>query len=147
MKLRSAILGTSSIVCGIAVICAAAFVTSAHPARAGINVWTSYGPGTAGIAALAVDPGGSGTLYAGTYAGVFKSSDGGSTWSATGEAGTVTALAFDSAPPGTLYAWADYTVFKRSTNGGTTWDPAETPPLTGSRSSLWTLPHPALSTP
>ena len=44
MKVRSHSL-TTSLARGIAVLCAAVFVTSAHTAQAGINVWTSHGPG------------------------------------------------------------------------------------------------------
>ena len=43
MKVRSHIL-SPSVARGIAVMCAAVFVASAHPAQAGINVWTSHGP-------------------------------------------------------------------------------------------------------
>ena len=122
-------------------------------AQAGINVWTSHGPGVAGVTALAIDPTTPSTLYAGTYqrrvqehgrrrhagrrstpacpttpssprspsipprparstprrgGGVFKSTDGASTWNAvnTGLPGntSVTALAIDPTTPSTLYA-------------------------------------------
>jgi hypothetical protein len=59
-------------------VCAA--VPSA--ARAGLNEWSSigpYGPGGS-VHALAADPAVSGTLYAGTDGGVFKSVDAGATW-------------------------------------------------------------------
>jgi hypothetical protein len=43
MKLRSRILSTS-VARGMTILCAAVFLTSAHTAQAGINVWTSNGP-------------------------------------------------------------------------------------------------------
>lgn len=48
-----------------------------HTVSAGINVWTSNGPEGGRIYALAVDPQIPTTLYAGTYGGVFKSTNGG----------------------------------------------------------------------
>jgi hypothetical protein len=66
-----------------ALACAALLVTSAHLARAGTNLWTTHGPDGGPVLTLAIDPSSSSTLYAGTLgAGVFKSTDGGSTWSA-----------------------------------------------------------------
>jgi hypothetical protein len=87
--------------------------SQAGTASAGINVWTSIGPEGGRINALAVDPVTPTTLYAGTWSGVFKSTDGGGDWSAvnTGlNATDVCALAISPAtqgtlsPPGTLYA-------------------------------------------
>ncbi|MGQ9568633.1 MAG: hypothetical protein ACUVWW_11370, partial [Anaerolineae bacterium] len=49
---------------------------------AGINVWTSIGPEGGTIYALAIDPATPTTLYAGTWGGVFKSTNGGGNWSA-----------------------------------------------------------------
>jgi hypothetical protein len=52
------------------------------PISAGFNAWTSIGPEGGWIYALAVDPNTPTTLYAGTYGGgMFKSTDGGATWS------------------------------------------------------------------
>jgi photosystem II stability/assembly factor-like uncharacterized protein len=84
MKVRSPIL-SPFVARGLAAACAAVFLTSAHTAQAGINVWTSHGPpGSVYVTALAIDPTMHGTLYAGTQGGggVFKSTDGGGTWSA-----------------------------------------------------------------
>jgi len=46
----------------------------APPAQAG---WTPIGPAAGQIYVLAVDPSTPGTLYAGAYGGVFKSTNGG----------------------------------------------------------------------
>src|SRR3989449_2612036 len=58
-------------------------VVSLHRAEAGVNVWTTNGPHSETINALAIDPQTPTTLYAGTSGhGVFKSTDGGGNWSA-----------------------------------------------------------------
>jgi hypothetical protein len=44
---------------------------------AGINVWTSHGPGGGNIGAMAIDPKSPGTLYAAASGQVFKSIGGG----------------------------------------------------------------------
>ena len=110
MKVRAHIL-SPSVARGMAVLCAAVFVTSAHTAQAGINVWTSHGPHGGNVHALAIDPITPSTLYAGTGGGVFKSTDAGATWSAanTGLTNAVDALAIDPVTPSTLYAgrWDD----------------------------------------
>lgn len=49
------------------------------------GVWTSGGPYGAFVNVLAVDPSAPSTLYAGTYGGVFKSTDGGGTWRSAGK--------------------------------------------------------------
>jgi len=126
MKVRSHRL-SPPVARGIAVICTAVFVTGAHTAQAGINVWTSHGPSAGALAIDATTPG---TLYAGNSGGVFKSTDGGNTWSVTNtglpETSYVSALALDPTTPGTLYAGGDAIsgVFK-STDGGGTWSAAD----------------------
>src|SRR5207249_6495890 len=58
-------------------------VVSLHRAEAGVNAWTTNGPHSETINALAIDPQTPTTLYAGTSGdGVFKSTDGGGNWSA-----------------------------------------------------------------
>ena len=64
MNVRSLIL-SPSVARGLAAVCAAVFVTTAHPARAGVNVWTSHGPPGGSVGALAIDPITPRTLYAG----------------------------------------------------------------------------------
>ena len=83
--------------------------------------------------ALAIDPSTPTTLYAGTWNGVFKSINGGTTWSANGLTGNgVFALAIDPSTPTTLYAGTNGGVFK-SINGGTTWSATGTGPTASSR--------------
>src|SRR2546422_11201549 len=58
-------------------------VVNLHRAEAGVNAWTTNGPHSETINALAIDPQTPTTLYAGTSGhGVFKSADGGGNWSA-----------------------------------------------------------------
>ena len=70
-------------------------------ARAGVDMWTNEGPDGADITAVAVDPDVADTVYVGTAGGgVFKSIDGGLTWSAarTGlNAAPVSEIIIDSA--------------------------------------------------
>src|SRR5205823_14592254 len=77
--------------------------------HAGLNQWTSNGPEGGTVTALAIDPQTPATLYAGTGGGVFKSTDGGATWSAsyTGLFNTkMHALASDAEWPSPRYAWS-----------------------------------------
>ena len=72
--------------------------------------------------AIAIDPITPTTLYAGTGAGVFKSTNGGETWSLT-DAGppNVLALAIDPITPSTLYAGTSRAGVFKSTDAGATW--------------------------
>jgi murein DD-endopeptidase MepM/ murein hydrolase activator NlpD/photosystem II stability/assembly factor-like uncharacterized protein len=87
--------------------------------------WTSIGPEGGFISALAIDPASPTTLYAGTRGGgVFKSTDGGTSWSAinSGLADTdVLALAIDPVTPTTLYAGTNVGGVFKSTNAGASW--------------------------
>ncbi len=76
------------------------------------------------VLALAINPQTPDTLYAGTSGGVFKSTDGGTSWTARNTglnySGTVLALAINPQSPETLYAGTSGGVFK-STDGGMNW--------------------------
>lgn len=75
------------------------------------------------VNAVLVDPGTPGTVYAGTWEGVFKSLDFGANWflSSTGLVNqAVRTLALDPFTPATLYAGTDGGVFT-STNGASAW--------------------------
>jgi photosystem II stability/assembly factor-like uncharacterized protein len=97
------------------------------------TIWDSY---QSVLNVLAIDPGNSANLYAGLGndsagdpAGVFKSIDGGTTWSSTGFPNTpITALAVDPSDANTLYAAVSPTygptgvqAVLKSTDGGATW--------------------------
>jgi photosystem II stability/assembly factor-like uncharacterized protein len=70
--------------------------------------WFSSDTGLAAIRALAIDPRNTSTLYAGTTgSGVFRSADGGATWTAVNSdlsTLSVTALALDPRNSSTVYA-------------------------------------------
>ena len=77
------------------------------------------------ILALAIDPTNPATVYAGTGRGIFKSTDGGANWAATGLTDNVNALALDPKTPTTLYAGSKRALFK-STDGGRSWTAIKT---------------------
>src|SRR5437867_4925246 len=94
-------------------------------AHAGLNVWTSNGPGGGTVLALAIDPATPSSVYAGTNrGGVFKSTNGGTSWTAVNTGlpfNTIAqALAIDPVNTATLYVGTTAGVFK-STNGGASW--------------------------
>ncbi len=94
----------------------------ASTVSAGVGVWTSGGPYSGDIWALAIDSSHPSTLYAGSYgggSGVLKSMNGGATWSAAGLAGAfVLALVIDPSAHDTLYAGTQQWGVFKSTNGG-----------------------------
>ncbi|MCA1576618.1 MAG: SBBP repeat-containing protein [Acidobacteria bacterium] len=84
--------------------------------------------GGSSVTALAIHPTEPGTIYAGSGAGVFKTTNGGRTWSAMNNGPTsrnVTALVINPSAPSTLYiATSNFPgsgVYK-STDGGSTWN-------------------------
>lgn len=91
--------------------------------------YAGFGPAPPGSASipfinsLVVDPRNPATVYAGTSAGVFKSTDAGGVWSAQNIGlpdRAVWAFAIDSQNPSTLYVATTAGVFK-STDGGVHW--------------------------
>jgi hypothetical protein len=97
-------------------------------------VVVSTGLTDARVHAIAVDPSTASIVYAGTRsAGVFKSTNGGASWSPTSlTAGFVTALAVDPVTPTTVYAGTDSSGFFKSTDGGATWAGPGNNPLAAS---------------
>src|SRR5687768_1809317 len=94
------------------------------PARAALNRWSSAGPAAGGpVVSLAFDPSEPGTVYAGTYGGVFRSEDHGATWTAAnfGLAGAlISQLEVDPTSPGTLWV-ATNRGLQRSQDRGHSW--------------------------
>ncbi len=91
------------------VMVAALAAVRPSPGGAAFNVWTASGPLWEGlILSLAIDSSSPGTLYAGTSGGgVFKSTDGGASWTPAGLARLVVhALVLDPGTPGVVYAGA-----------------------------------------
>lgn len=95
------------------------------PARAGVGIWTPLGPDGGSVRSLAVSPANPNVVYAGMMlSGVFKSTDGGDTWTFAGRGlgpGDVVALAIDPQRPSTLYAMLYGTGVFRSTDAGRSW--------------------------
>ena len=89
---------------------------------AGTNVWTSIGPEGGIVRSLAFDPRNPSTVYAAAPAsGIFKTTDGGASWTRLGSAPipeSLVSLAIDS--EGTVYAAGCPGVFK-TTDGGASW--------------------------
>ena len=93
----------------------------------GGNTWTGGATGlrTIGVTALAFDPADPGTMYAGTMIeGVFKTTNGGATWTRTGPGLpfwlTIEALAVSGGSPAALYAATQGGLY-RSLDGGESW--------------------------
>jgi photosystem II stability/assembly factor-like uncharacterized protein len=82
--------------------------TSTGVLWAGNNEWTSIGPDGGSIQALAVDPQNPGTVYATASDGIFKTTNGGASWTPVSSdllaRFYVTALAIEPQSTGTVYA-------------------------------------------
>lgn len=95
----------------------------ALPASAGVGAWTSLGPDGGPVFGIAVAPDDPDVLYAGTLAGVFKSMDGGATWTLASRGLFLQSAAiYQNAigPGGVLYTSTGRGVF-RTTDGAQTW--------------------------
>ncbi len=105
----------------------------AAPALAASGRWSLLGPDGGTVTALAVDPVDSRIVYAATQKGegVFKSRDGGETWSPSGRGlpkipgNNVFCLAIDPRRPAILYAGTLSFGIYRSTDGGASWSPSQ----------------------
>ncbi len=98
----------------------------ARPVLADAGAWTRVGPDTGLVAVLAAAPSSPSTVYAGlTVGGVFRSRDGGATWSFAGAGlrldSAIHSLAVDARRPDSLWA-ATFQGIYRSVNGGASWD-------------------------
>jgi len=99
-------------------------VLAASAAAAGAP-WQALGPYGGSITAIAVSPANPDTVYAAASSvGVFRSQDGGRTWSRTGLSteAMVSAIVIDSGDAQTVYA-ATSNGFFASGDGGTSWGP------------------------
>jgi photosystem II stability/assembly factor-like uncharacterized protein len=96
---------------------------AAGPSWAGLDYWSPIGPDGGEILALAADPQQSGVAYAGAAGGVFKSTDGGATWSGSSQGLLGNADIFLAVAPtsrSTVYTGTYRGLFV-SRDGGATW--------------------------
>jgi photosystem II stability/assembly factor-like uncharacterized protein len=95
------------------------------PFNDGTGTWSAINSGLTNthVTSLAIDPSNTGTIYAGTGVGVFKSTDDGGNWSAINSGLTyeVHALAIDPTNAKIIYAASNYEGIYKSTNGGKSW--------------------------
>jgi photosystem II stability/assembly factor-like uncharacterized protein len=108
--------------------------------------WSSIGLTGRNILALAIDPETPSRLYAAGPSGVFKSTDGGTTWNDASTGLTErysVALAIDPGDPDTLFVGTDGGGVSQSTNAATSWS-ADNAGLTNLR--VWALAIDAVST-
>jgi photosystem II stability/assembly factor-like uncharacterized protein len=115
---------------------------SAAPLAADVGRWSAIGPYGGAVAALAVDPIHPNVIYALAGAGIFKSTDGASTWAQINHGLPLgfqaRALAVDPLQPTTLYAGGfSFGVYK-SVDGGDSWTPPGSG-LQGPRSLVFSL--------
>jgi photosystem II stability/assembly factor-like uncharacterized protein len=125
LMLACAIGGTMAIAQSSAPIAA---VPTSGAALARSHQWTSLGPDGGSISAVVIDPQNPRTVYAATQGnGVFKSADGGASWSSASDGlpgPFVITLVMNPQNTNTLYALMNgYGVYK-TTDGGTNWNPA-----------------------
>jgi photosystem II stability/assembly factor-like uncharacterized protein len=112
------------------VLILAGLASHASTVSAGVGVWTSLGPAGGDIRALVISSSRPATLFAGTSnGGVFRSTNGGGSWTAvnTGMTSTaVQALAIDPASPTTLFAGTSGGGVFKSIDGGENWTAVNT---------------------
>lgn len=106
-------------------VCLLFFAVGPHISLAGRNVWTSNGPGGGLIYALAIDPETPSTVYAGGVAGMFKTINGGASWTAinngiSGFLNTHIDCIARILTPSTLYVGTNQGVYK-SIDAGLSW--------------------------
>jgi len=86
------------------------------PSSAGLNSFGNSAP----VENIAIDPSSPSTVYAGTQVGVYKTTDGGSSWASIGSFNTFSFVAIDPSDSSTLYVGSSGAIYK-STNGGANW--------------------------
>jgi photosystem II stability/assembly factor-like uncharacterized protein len=92
-----------------------------RPMLAAVEGWTGSGPSGGRVQALAIDPSAPGILYAGGRHGLFKSVNGGATW--TRSDATLPNRAISAIlvlPSGAVYAGTEFGLYS-SLDGGATW--------------------------
>lgn len=101
----------------------ALLIPAASPLAALEGQWSSLGPDGGSVYALAFQPGNDQVMYAGVDGGIYKSVNGGLSWTWAGQGLgllSVSGLALDAVHTSTLYAVEEIGVYK-SVNGGQSW--------------------------
>ena len=113
----------------VAALSIVALCAVAKSASAGVNIWTTHGPGA--VSSLALDPAETQTIYAAGAVGIFKSSDAGQSWvrlDPENETLTeLTCVAVDPSDHSTVYAANTAGQFFRSDDAGAHWTPIVLP--------------------
>lgn len=115
---------------------------AAWQACAGNAEWTTQGPLGGRVHEIVFDPGTPTKAYATTYGGVFRSFDGGATWTAAGQGIVADAiyplpLALDAEQPAKLYTFDSWARIYRSDDTGSTCSARYTAPMPPAPSSAW----------
>src|SRR5262249_10783736 len=79
------------------------------------GVWVSNGPNGGSVFGFVIDPTNAGVMYASSNMGLFKTTDGGASWSNLGNHAGL--IAIDPTNPTTIYANG----IDKSTDGGASW--------------------------
>ena len=90
---------------------------------------TAGGLSGAQVGTFVVDPSNPSILYAGNFAGIFRSTNGGDTWVQTSFAFANYALTIDPIAPTTLYAYASGQGIYKTVDSGNIWAPVNNPSL------------------
>jgi photosystem II stability/assembly factor-like uncharacterized protein len=114
--------------------------SAATAARTAVRWGASHGPFGGPVHAVAVAPSAHGVAYVGTELGVFRTTNGGQSWTSAGLArplgASVSSLVVDPHAPATVYAglnqrWVGGASYReavyKTTNGGRTWRPLDLP--------------------
>ncbi len=110
-------------VLAVAALLAVGSARAAH-ATATSPPWTPLGPFGGIVRTLSADPAHSGTVYATTPGGIFKTVDGGGSWKSIYIGIPASNVAVDPVHPATLYVAANGPILLKSTDGGVHWAPS-----------------------
>ncbi len=107
-----------------ALLAAAVATAIAAPAASAATSWTPLGPFGGSVQTLTVAASDPRTLYASlNAAGLFRSADGGLTWTPIHAGTALSNVAVDPSRPATIYTYFDPGGLQKSTDGGGHWTP------------------------
>ena len=111
------------LVCALAVLLSLSASSASSAPAESPNTWTALGPSAAQVLALAASPAAPGVLYGATEDRVWKSTDSGASWTATGDGPNLLAQSMVADPANGYRVVAATTRCKVwvSADGGATW--------------------------